>query len=398
MTITPIQTAGPTTGTTPFTLTLTSVTSGSTLFVYIFYPVSGIRTFSVADNVNGSWTPGTLVIDTTSNRRCQGFYFIASASGTLTVTITALSGGTPTATATVTAVAEEFSACTFSSESTFTTGTASTTHYCAASGSLDVSGDSLIISGAVLHANAGTVTKTTGFTQLANTSDYLCQYNTSGSGFTDERSQFASTTLRREAGFSFGFIASGSSQSINVGIVTETESALIASILNPKSYSVAITTETESALSVTVNNPRSYTVGIATETESVLQVSVTNPRSYSVSIATEIESALSVSLLNPRSYVVGIVTEIETALSVSTGNSQQISVNTVTETETALTVSVLNPRSYLIGIVAETETALSCSIINPRSHTVGIVTETESALSVVVSTGALHFPYYYYET
>jgi hypothetical protein len=204
MTISVIQTAGPTSGTTPFTLTLTGVTAGSTLVVAVFYPVSGIRTFSVADDVNGAWTAGTLVIDTGSNRRLQGFYFEASGSGTVTITITG-----NVATSGVIAVAAELSACTFSSESTFTTGSATVTHYCAPSGEIDVVGDSLVFSAAVLHAAAGTVTGTSGFTSLANTSDYIAQYKASGSGFVDERSQFSSTTSRREAGFSFGFVSAG---------------------------------------------------------------------------------------------------------------------------------------------------------------------------------------------
>lgn len=191
---------------TPIPFVLTGVTDGSTLVLMFSQATAAARTYTCSDNVNGAWTAGPYIFDGSFSSRHAGMFYlenVVTASGSLTVT---LSSGASIGS--VYAVVVELSECTvLDSSSNHNTAGSTTTHYCAASGALDAPADAIILSGATLHAAGGTLTPTTGFTALINAADCLWQYKASDAGFTDERSQFSSSTARQELGVSMVFQA-----------------------------------------------------------------------------------------------------------------------------------------------------------------------------------------------
>lgn len=161
-------------------------------------------------------------------------------------------------------------------------------------------------------------------------------------------------------------------QTVTVGLVTETESALAPTAA--KTQSIGLVTESEAALPL----GSGIVVGLVTETEQAL--GVTPEKSVSASLVTETEQALSASPSKVKSL--GLVTEIESALSVSA--LTLASVGLVAETETALSVTYTKSGAVSVGVVTEAEIALSPTVLKDILYGVGVARETEIAPPVAV--------------
>ena len=199
-------------GTTPYNIVLTGVTAGSTLAAIVYqYNNANDRTYSVSDDINGAWTQAAAAYSAADVCASVLSYFVGSASGTVTITISSNVN-----VADVYAVVVELTECEFVDSSSVLSASASTTHYCAASGKLDSAGDALIFSGGILHASGGTITPTTGFTTLFVELEGLAQYKSSDAGFTDERSEYSSSTARREFTVSALFETTGGGSALPI--------------------------------------------------------------------------------------------------------------------------------------------------------------------------------------
>lgn len=198
--MTPIQISAEASGSGTATLSLTGVTAGSTIVVIVWQTTASARTYSAT-----SYTVPTGGHTTGAGRQACIMYRTGVASGSHSITVNANTG-----TVAITAIAVEIPASTFSAADFVIEGGNNTSHDCANTGNLDVSGDAIILSVGVLNASGTTLTVTSGGVQMNSVvNNVMVQYKLSGSGFTDEKSTWTSSTTRTGVNVSVGFTATG---------------------------------------------------------------------------------------------------------------------------------------------------------------------------------------------
>jgi hypothetical protein len=136
---------------------------------------------------------------------------------------------------------------------------------------------------------------------------------------------------------------------VNLGLDTETEAALAATLR--KTAALGLGTETEAASAASVR--KDVATGLASETEASQPVAV------------------------QKVIALGLPVETEAALPVSLGGTQVIPLGLISETETPQSAAVL--RNVTLGLPAESESAFTTAI--RESVALGLPTETEASLS-----------------
>jgi hypothetical protein len=180
-------------------------------------------------------------------------------------------------------------------------------------------------------------------------------------------------------------------QTVNLGIATETDTAL--AITHPKSKAIGIAGETDTALAIA--KAKRKAIGVAGETDTAMPIAPTSI--YAVGIAGETDSALAIAhrklrtlgialetesagaIARTKTKTIGIATETDTAIAITHTKRKAIGIASETDTAFALARS----KRKAIGIAGETDTALALT----RSHlrTLGIAGETDTALAVARS-------------
>jgi hypothetical protein len=162
--------------------------------------------------------------------------------------------------------------------------------------------------------------------------------------------------------------AGGGAVEIDVGLVTETDSAF--SVGRIKSRAAGLNTETDSALAVTRSKARS--VGLTSTSDTAFSLARLKQRA--VGLTEEQDSAHS--LAASTAIDVGMAEETDSAFSV--GRAKSMAVGLVIATESAFAVGRRKLRA--VGLAAETSAALAATAV--RNVVVGLVSETASAFSI----------------
>ena len=169
------------------------------------------------------------------------------------------------------------------------------------------------------------------------------------------------------------FVATSSAQTVAIGLVTETDTAL--ALTSRKTKAIGLTSETDSALAMTARRTR--TIGLTTETDSAM--AIMSRKALAVGLVAETDTSLAMSPL--RSYPVGLTTETDTALALT--SSKALALGLTTETDTALGASPA--RTYPVGLTTETDSSLALSSL--KTLALGIASETDSALTMTALVG-----------
>lgn len=185
--------------------------------------------------------------------------------------------------------------------------------------------------------------------------------------------------------------SAGGPITVNVGLVSETDSVL--ALTKAKAKSVGLIAETDSVLSLTRNKHK--TLGLPTETNSAFGV-VWN-KVKAVALVTETDSPLGLTknktktigqleevdsvfgVAHSKLRALNLLEETDTAFSLSAGIS--VSVGLVEETDSPFAVAKLKTKS--VGLIAEADSALALAGLKAKS--VGLVSETDSAFDVAPS-------------
>ncbi len=350
-----VQQSSVATGNGTATVTLNGVTAGNTIIVLVTQASSATRTYSA--------TNYTSAVANNPARAAAILYRENCPSGTNSITVNANTG-----TVAISVIAIEIGASTFENASSFTDGTNVTSHDCAAANALDSASNSFIVSGGVLNASGTVLTKNAGAVLITSDTLLLWQYQTSDSGFVDEKSTWTSSTARTGTCVSASFVGSGG---------------------GPQTITLGRATEVDQARGVTVVNPRSYTLGRATETNTPRGVTVVNPRSYALGRRTETDQVRGLTILNPRSYALGRRTETDVARGVTILQGRTVALGRAAEVDTPRGLVVVNPRSYALGRATEADQVRGITTLNPRRYTIGRVTEADTARGVTVVSGGL---------
>lgn len=162
-------------------------------------------------------------------------------------------------------------------------------------------------------------------------------------------------------------------QTIEIGIATETDTAL--PITRQKTKEIGLATETDTALSITPIKASSLVpVGLITETNTAQ--AMTRAKVKTLGLTTETDTALSIA--RTKTKTIGLATETDTAQSISRAKTKAIGLTT--ETDSAL--SITRTKIKAIGLTTETDTALS--IARKKTIALGLATETDIANPITV--------------
>lgn len=207
-------------------VTLNGVVAGGTLVVFIFATTASNRTYTISDDKGNTWS---AIVESQSGNVRKTCMFRAEnvASGNTVITVT--QSGTLVA---YSILANELGQSTFEQSSASTYATNVTTHYGAASGSLDTAANAIILAGGVLNASGGTMTKKGSFTLIDSNTILLLQYLRTDAGISDERGEFTSSTARNDTCLAVSFVSanggiSGSSSHTEADDILSSSSALV---------------------------------------------------------------------------------------------------------------------------------------------------------------------------
>jgi len=177
------------------------------------------------------------------------------------------------------------------------------------------------------------------------------------------------TPAQRCAGTLLAIAPASAGASMELGLATETDTALGATA--SKTATLGQATETDTALGATA--AKAMTMGLATETDTALAVTAT--KSASLDLATEVDSALGITA--SKVYTLGLATETDEALGMTSGASASFEFSLATETDAALGVTAA--KAVTLGLATEVDLALGFTAV--KVLTLGLATETDSALS-----------------
>ncbi len=279
-----IQQSSLATGNGSATISLSGVLAGSTIILLISqYGSTTVRTYSAPDY--------SVAVQNNPGRQATILYRTNVPAGDHSITVSANTG-----TLAFEALAIEIGPSTFENASTWNSGSTTTVHYCAASGSIDSAADSFLVSGGVLHsAQTGGGTKHSSATLIYSNTFALWQYERSDAGFVDERHDWttgggrisvnscatfvAATTGITASGTTTDaadvLVATGVLPIFSSGTATDASDSLVATAILPI-QSMTTITDSADALVATAILPI-ITVGSTTDSADVLVATVVLP-------------------------------------------------------------------------------------------------------------------------
>lgn len=197
MSVSLVQESTQGTGSGSASASLTGVTSGNLLVLYVLQEgASATKTYTISDNVSGSWTQAAYE-DPGSNQKA-GLWYSITPGGNVTVTATVSAG-----TFTVDAVLNEFSVggatVSLAAHDGLVDSAAATTHTASSAG-VSATGLVLALVAGVLNSGGGECTAGTGYTETPaafSGARMLCQWQAFASGCTNEVGTWTNTTTAR---------------------------------------------------------------------------------------------------------------------------------------------------------------------------------------------------------
>lgn len=182
--------------------------------------------------------------------------------------------------------------------------------------------------------------------------------------------------LGRRTFFTVPAAGGGEGQVVEVGLVSETDTALGVSWVKRKAIGLAA--ETDAALGLSAAKRKA--AGLATEADTAFAVAALKRRT--AGLATEFDSALAVAGAS-KAKEIGLATETDTALqAVVVASGQIIPVGLAEETDTALGLTAAKKKA--VGLATETDSALAVAAAKRKAA--GLAAETDSALALGTTT------------
>ncbi len=184
--------------------------------------------------------------------------------------------------------------------------------------------------------------------------------------------------------------APAAGQTVAIGLVTETDSALALS--GRKTKALGLNSETDTALALTAE--KALTLGLASETDNAL--AVTSKKTVTLGLAAETDAALtlqgsqvvaigqasetdsSLPLTGHKTAAIGLVSEADSALTLT--GKKTLAIGLASEIDTSF--PVVEVKSLALGLASETDTALRFALL------IGQAVEADQALPLVISVGA----------
>jgi len=171
-------------------LTLTGVTDGAAVIVGALQTAAAARTFTVADDEGTGNVYTSVVMNNCGTNSCINWfadYSISAGDGTLSITV----DQSATFNEYVVFLVEVNCATTCIADTSGSlSNIAQTTHYMAASGSIDTTTDVFVVAGCAFTVNASPTGSGGSWTALTESVDHtraIAQYRTSATALTDER-------------------------------------------------------------------------------------------------------------------------------------------------------------------------------------------------------------------
>lgn len=162
---------------------------------------------------------------------------------------------------------------------------------------------------------------------------------------------------------------------IAVGLVTETDTAL--PLESAKAKAVGLASETDTAQPL--ESAKTRAAGLAQETDTAL--GVTGSAAHEVGLASELDTALA--LAAHKTQTVGLASESDSALALT--GRKTLAAGLAAESDVALPLTA--EKAITIGIAAELDVALPLALI-AKTQLVGLAVETDTAFAVTVAGGA----------
>lgn len=185
--------------------------------------------------------------------------------------------------------------------------------------------------------------------------------------------------------------ASSGGQTVTIGLVSETNTALALTKLKRKAIGLATTTDTalaatrakrmaiglltETDTALAVARAKRKTLGLSSETDTALPLVMGS--TYAIGQASETDTALSLSRLKTKA--IGLVTEANTALAVAKNKLKAIG----QAVEAAAALALTRSKTRAAGLATETDAAFS--LTHRKAKTIGLATETDWAFAVTVA-------------
>lgn len=248
-----------------------------------------------------------------------------------------------------------------------------------------------------VHNDIGDAWTAGSFTLSAAEADAITDYTDLKLRFSATGTTGGSPSLRHSVRVSWAELevpdASGGGRNINVGLVTETDTAQVFS--QAKAKDVAQSQSTNTAL--TLSSIKTVTVGLVTETDTA-QGFAAKRKQKQIGQGQQTDAALSITVSQTRSVDVGQVVETDTAFRIDPphtseydqalpiavsqgGGPQNVPVGQVTEASLAQPVA----RSKALGVGQGSESDQSLSVARTKAQSVQTSTETDESQPISAS-------------
>ena len=178
----------------------------------------------------------------------------------------------------------------------------------------------------------------------------------------------------------------GSGQTVNLELISETNSVNNLTVQIDQSIELIPIVETNTLNSLNIQQDQSLVLNKIDETNSIYSLNIGIDQTINLGIVTENNTLNSLTVQKDQTIELGINNEINTvySLNVSNGNTQNISLSKINETNVVNSLIVDNPRTYVLGQNTENNTIFDLSVNQDQTVVLNKITEVNSVYGLNV--------------